>query len=74
MRFGKVKTPSGLFNEIQDIDPSYMESLLPQSIDQITSRNGNPAHYGGVVYGTVGLQPAGKLEYRAWGRTGNRWG
>lgn len=67
MRFGKVKTPSGLFNEIQDIDPSYMWSLLSQSINPITSRNGNLAHYGGVVYGTVGLQQAGKLEYRAWG-------
>jgi len=67
VRFGKVKTPSGLFNEIQDIDPSYMWSLLPQSIYPITSRNGNLAHYGGVVYGTVGLQQAGKLEYRAWG-------
>jgi hypothetical protein len=67
VRFGKVKTPSGLFNEVQDIDPSYMWSLLPQSIYPITSRNGNLAHYGGVVYGTVGLQQAGKLEYRAWG-------
>jgi hypothetical protein len=67
VRFGKVKTPSGLFNEIQDIDPSYMWSLLSQSINPITSRNGNLAHYGGVVYGTVGLQQAGKLEYRAWG-------
>ena len=67
VRFGKVKTPSGLFNEIQDIDPSYMWSLLPQSIYPISSRNGNLAHYGGVVYGTVNLQQAGKLEYRAWG-------
>lgn len=25
-RFGKVKIPSGLLNEIQDIDPSYMWS------------------------------------------------
>jgi hypothetical protein len=67
VRFGKVKTPSGLFNEVQDIDPSYMWSLLPQSIYPITSRNGNLAHYGGVVYGTLDLQQAGKLEYRGWG-------
>jgi hypothetical protein len=32
VRFGKVKLPTGLFNETQDIDPSYMWSLLPQSI------------------------------------------
>jgi hypothetical protein len=67
IRFGKVKTPSGLFNEIQDIDPGYMWSLLPQSIYPITSRNSNLAHYGGVVYGTVSLEKAGKLEYRGWG-------
>lgn len=67
VRVGKVKTPSGLFNETQDIDPSYMWSLLPQSIYPITSRNSNLAHYGGVVYGTLPLQKLGKLEYRGWG-------
>ena len=67
IRFGKVKTPSGLFNEIQDIDPSYMWSLLPQSVYPISSRNSNLAHYGGVVYGTLDLKQAGKLEYRGWG-------
>jgi hypothetical protein len=68
VRFGKVKTPSGLLNETQDIDPSYMWSLLPQSIYPITSRNSILAHYGGVVYGTFNLGPqAGKLEYRGWG-------
>jgi hypothetical protein len=68
VRFGKVKTPSGLLNEIQDIDPSYMWSLLPQSVYQITSRNSLLAHYGGVVYGTLKLgQNLGKLEYRGFG-------
>ena len=67
VRFGKVKTPSGLFNEVQDIDPSYMWSLLPQGIYPITSRNSILSHYGGVVYGTLNLQKAGKVEYRGWG-------
>jgi hypothetical protein len=68
VRFGKVKTPWGLFNEIQDIDPSYMWALLPQSVYDITTRNADLAHYGGVAYGTVKLSPAiGKVEYRAWG-------
>jgi hypothetical protein len=71
IRFGKVKTPSGLFNEVQDIDPSYMWSLLPQGIYPLESRNSLLSHYGGVAYGTVKLgQAAGKLEYRGWG--GNR--
>jgi hypothetical protein len=66
VRFGKVKTPSGLFNEIQDIDPGYIWSLLPQGIYPITSRNSILSHYGGVIYGTLDLQTAGKLEYRGW--------
>jgi len=68
IRFGKVKTPSGLLNEIQDIDPSYIWSLLPQGIYPINSRNSVLAHYGGVVYGTFNLGSSlGKLEYRGWG-------
>jgi hypothetical protein len=68
VRFGKVKTPSGLFNDVQDIDPSYIWSLLPQSVYPISSRNSILAHYGGVVYGTIKLdQKLGKLEYRGWG-------
>jgi hypothetical protein len=67
IRFGKVKIPSGLFNEIQDIDPSYMWSLLPQGNYPITSRNSSLAEYGGVVYGALALGPKlGKLEYRGW--------
>ena len=65
VRFGKVKIPSGLLNETQDIDPSYMWSLLPQGNYPISSRNSALADYGGVVYGTLVLGPKiGKLEYR----------
>jgi hypothetical protein len=68
VRFGKVKTPQGLFNETQDIDPSYMWSLLPQSVYPIGSRNTLLSHYGGVVYGALRLgKKGGKLEYRGWG-------
>jgi hypothetical protein len=68
VRFGKVKTPLGLFNDIQDIDPSYIWSLLPQSIYPISSRNSILAHYGGVAYGTLSEGgKLGKLEYRGWG-------
>lgn len=68
VRFGKVKTPWGLFNETQDIDSSYMWSLLPQSIYDITTRNADLSHIGGVAYGTLRLDPKiGKLEYRGWG-------
>src|ERR1700691_2189104 len=68
VRFGKVKTPTGLFNEIQDIDPSYIWALLPESVYPIDNRESYLTHYGGVVYGTIALSHKfGKLEYRAFG-------
>lgn len=68
VRFGKVKTPDGLLNEMQDIDPSSLWALLPQGVYPITSRNSQLAHYGGVVYGTLALgKQFGKLEYRGYG-------
>jgi hypothetical protein len=70
VRFGKVKTPWGLFNEIQDIDPAYIWSLLPQGIYPLDNRQAYLTHYGGVVYGTLNLRTAGKLEYRGWGGEG----
>lgn len=70
VRFGKVKTPWGLFNEIQDIDPAYIWSLLPQGIYPLDNREAYLTHYGGVVYGTLNLHTAGKLEYRGWGGEG----
>jgi hypothetical protein len=67
-RAGKVKTPVGLLNETQDIDPSYLWILLPQSIYPLTARNSTLSHYGGVVYGNVPLgERFGKVEYRAFG-------
>jgi hypothetical protein len=72
IRAGKVKTPWGLFNETQDIDPSYIWALLPQSIYPTTSSNSILAHYGGVVYGSFNLgEKLGKLEYRGWGGEGS---
>jgi hypothetical protein len=68
VRFGKVKTPWGLFNETQDLDPLFVWSLLPQSIYDITTRNADLANFGGVAYGTLNLNPKiGDLDYRIWG-------
>lgn len=68
LRFGKVKTPSGLFNETQDIDPSHMWVLLPQGVYPLASRNSVLAHYGGVLYGSQEFSGGlGEIEYRAWG-------
>jgi hypothetical protein len=68
VRFGKVKSPTGLWNELQDIDPSYIWSLLPQGVYPIGSRNALLSHYGGVAYGTYNLgRSLGKLDLRAFG-------
>lgn len=68
VRFGKVKTPSGLFNEVQDIDPVLVWSLLPQSVYPLASRNSVLAHYGAVAYGDIDLSESlGSLDYRAFG-------
>jgi hypothetical protein len=68
VRFGKVKTPIGLFNEIQDIDPGFIWVFLPQSVYPLESRNSLLTHEGGVVYGTLKLgSTLGKLEYRGFG-------
>ncbi len=67
-RVGKVKTPAGMLNEIQDIDPAYLWILLPQSIYPIASRNSTLAHVGGVVYGRIPLgEFLGNVKYRAYG-------
>jgi len=67
-RVGKVKTPSGLLNETQDIDPAHLWVLLPQSVYPIASREAQLDHYGGVVYGAIPLgESFGKLAYRAFG-------
>jgi hypothetical protein len=68
VRFGKVKTPIGLLNEVQDLDPVYIWSLLPQSVYPILSRNSTLTHYGGVAYGTFDLgKRGGDVDYRFFG-------
>jgi len=68
VRVGKVKTPWGLFNETQDLDPIYMWALLPQSIYDVTTRESDLAHYGAVAYGKHNLcAQCGNAEFDLWG-------
>jgi hypothetical protein len=67
VRFGKVKTPEGMFNMTQDIDPAMIWSILPQSIYPVATRTSILSHLGGVVYGTLRLPAkAGTLGYQGW--------
>ena len=68
VRAGKVKTPSGLLNETQDIDPAHLWILLPQSIYPVASRTTFLSHYGAVFYGSFPIgERFGKLEYHVTG-------
>ena len=68
VRVGKVKTPAGMLNEVQDIDSGQQWILMPQGVYSIASRNSTLSHFGGVVYGTLPLgERVGKLQYRGYG-------
>jgi hypothetical protein len=67
VKAGKVKTPWGLFNEIEDLDPAYLWILMPQSIYNITNRDSFLTHYGAVAQGKAELGgKLGKVEYYGW--------
>ncbi len=63
---GKVKTPEGMFNLTQDIDPALLWSVLPQGIYPVATRTSILTHLGGVVYGAFSLQKAGSVDYQGW--------
>jgi hypothetical protein len=66
-RAGKVKSPAGLLNGSQDIDPAQLWILLPSSVYALASRSSLLAHYGGVVYGSRALgESLGKATYRIY--------
>ena len=54
-RFGKIKTPAGLFNDSQDVDSLFLWVLLPQSIYPVDNRDYQLAELGGEVYGRLDL-------------------
>ena len=68
IRAGKVKTPMGLYNDIQDVDAIYPWVLLPQAIYPADTRSFALAHTGAVAYGEVQLgKDGGVLEYAGFG-------
>ena len=64
IRAGKVKTPLGLFNDIQDIDVLYPWALLPQSVYPADLRSFHLTHTGFVAYGDIPLSH--KLGTISW--------
>lgn len=69
LRFGRVKLPFGLYNDISDIDAARGPVLLPQSVYPIQNRDYLLAQSGMEIYGYSGSGPAGALDYRLYGGT-----
>ena len=68
IRVGKVKTPTGLYNELQDIDAVLPWVLLPQGIYPIDMRGFLLSHLGGTVYGESGSSKRfGSIAVQAFG-------
>jgi len=64
MRFGKIKTPAGLFNDSQDVDSLFLWILLPQAMYPVDNRDYELAELGGELYGRVPLDERwGRLQY-----------
>ncbi|HXU80884.1 MAG TPA: hypothetical protein VN914_05770 [Polyangia bacterium] len=69
IRAGRVKLPFGLYNEINDVDSARVPALLPQSTYPVANRNFLLAQTGFEIYGYLGSERAGALEYRLYGGT-----
>src|SRR5215510_6970108 len=69
LRAGRIKIPFGLYNEVNDIDSARVPILLPQSLYPIVNRNLLLAQTGAELYGYLGMDIAGGLEYRFYGGT-----
>ncbi len=65
-RFGKIKTPTGLYNEIRDIDFLRPTVYLSQSIYDEQYRSFLVAFQGSSIYGNVSLGNVGDLDYNAF--------
>lgn len=66
VRLGKIKTPMGLYNDVQDLEFIHTWVLLPQSVYPLGPRNQLLAHNGIDFYGNVGLGLFGSLTYQAY--------
>jgi len=64
VRFGKIKTPAGLFNDSQDVDSLFLWILLPQAMYPVDNRDYELAELGGELYGRLPLTESwGRLQY-----------
>lgn len=65
-RFGKIKQPIGIYNEIRDIDAVKTFVFLPLGVYPEGLRDYRLALLGGSVYGTVNDCLGGEIDYEAF--------
>ena len=65
LRFGKIKTPFGLYNETRDIDMLNTNVLLPQSIYAESWRESLVSSTGLGLYGDLLFKFFGDIHYQA---------
>lgn len=68
-RIGRFKLPSGLYNEVRDLDLATSFILLPDSVYDIRYRDFSTALNGIQLYGIVPLGPLGAMDYQVYGGT-----
>ncbi len=61
-RFGRVKSPGGLHNQVRDIDPVRPTAFLPQAVYNEDLRDIVSALNGGALYGRLKLSSFGELD------------
>jgi hypothetical protein len=69
LRFGRLKIPFGLYNDVNDVDSARTPILLPQSTYPLQNRSFLFAQNGAEVYGFARSRSAGALEYRLYAGT-----
>ena len=65
LRFGRLKTPFGLYNESRDIDGSRIAIMLPQGVYPERGRDILNGLDGAGIYGTIDMGMVGSLSYFA---------
>jgi hypothetical protein len=64
-RFGKIKMPFGLYNEIRDIDMLRTSILLPSSLYNESWRDTLTSLEGVGIYGNIFIEQLGNINYQA---------
>ena len=64
IRAGLLKFPYGFYNETRDMDFLRVPIFLPQSFYNEWLRDGNNSFNAIEIFGTVGIGPAGYLQYQ----------